>query len=370
MKVAFFIGSLNRGGAETLVLDTFRMHGVLPFECILFYRNEGDLSDDFRATGVPMFRIKPQGFKLVYFHQLRRILKRERVDILHAQTLLNAFLSLFCVCFSSVKLVASFHGFYSSIRDRFFTHFVMWFADASLFVSSYEREWYLRQTLVSSQRKFYVVPNGIDFSKLTRQYPCPSFLERTELSSSGQKINLAMVGSFVEGRSQLFLCKCIKRLLDDGCVDFQFYFIGRRSAAEPERFDECLRFCEENGLLDVVHFLGARSDVPAILQHIDGFVYATNHDSFGIAVVEAMAAGLPVVVNDWEVMKEISCDGKYACLYKTRDIDDCVERLKGLLMDLPQYKYKARLNASFVREKYSIENHIQNLYSLYQRVVS
>ena len=50
MKVAFFIGSLNRGGTETLVLDTFRRKEVLPYECILIYRSEGELSE--AANGI------------------------------------------------------------------------------------------------------------------------------------------------------------------------------------------------------------------------------------------------------------------------------------------------------------------------------
>ena len=87
MKVAFFIGSLNRGGAEILVLDTLRKRNTAPFESILIYRNDGDLSDEYRATGVPMFRIKPTGTKLGYVPRLRRLLKKEKVDILHTQTL-------------------------------------------------------------------------------------------------------------------------------------------------------------------------------------------------------------------------------------------------------------------------------------------
>ena len=68
--------------------------------------------------------------------------------------------------------------------------------------------------------------------------------------------------------------------------------------------DFVLKYCEDNNL-DNVYFLGGRGDVPALLKVMDGFVYSSVHDTFGIAVVEAMAAGLPVVVNDYEVMKEV-----------------------------------------------------------------
>ena len=113
-------------------------------------------------------------------------------------------------------------------------------------------------------------------------------------------------------------------------------------------------------------FLGGRSDVPAVLQNVDAFVYSTNDDTFGIAVVEAMATGLPVIVNDWEVMKEVTENGNLAYLYKTKDIEDCVERLGQLVNNLANYKQVARMNAKIVRERYSIEAHIQNLSHIYK----
>ena len=73
MKVAYFIGGLNRGGTETLVLDSFRKNRSAPFESILVYRNDGELSESYCATGVPMFRIKPKGLKLAYIPQIRKL---------------------------------------------------------------------------------------------------------------------------------------------------------------------------------------------------------------------------------------------------------------------------------------------------------
>lgn len=365
MKVAYFIGSLNRGGTETLVLDTFRKRCLAPFDSILLYRNEGDLSEDYRATGVPMFRIKPGRLKIGYVTRLRRLLKREGVDVLHTQTLRNALLGVFCTCFSKIKLVASFHGFITYSSNRLIAPFVMLGADSTVFVSEYEREWYLKHVLFTCEKRSHVVYNGIDFSKFDGDYPAPAFLDYDSNGSTGI-VRMAMVGNFVRGRSQHFLCEVMKTYRDRGGERIRLYFIGRQSPSEPERYEDCLRFCRENGLLDSsVFFLGGRSDVPAILQHVDAFVYSSDYDTFGIAVVEAMASGLPVLVNDWAVMKEITDHGSLAALYGTRDVEDCLSKLNDLMGHLKERKAMAKKVAGIVRRRFSIENHIDNLNKVY-----
>ena len=305
IKVAYFIGSLNRGGTETLVLDSFRKRDIAPFESILVYRNEGELSDAYSATGVPMFRVKPKGLKWGYIHKIRKLLKQEGVDVLHTQTLLNALLGIFCTCFSQVKLVASFHGFRYSFTERVKTHIVMWFADASIFVSKYVRDWYIKHTFFVPRNRCHLVYNGIDFSKFDQKYAVPDFL-MNKGSDTLSCINLVMVGNFVKGRSQSFVCEVVNALAERGVEGIRLFFIGKRVASAPERFDNCLKYCRNRGLLDRnVFFLGGRDDVPAILQYADIFIYSSEHDTFGIAVVEAMAVGLPVVVNDWDVIKEM-----------------------------------------------------------------
>lgn len=369
MKVAFFIGSLNRGGTESLVLDTLRKKDCVVYEPILIYRSEGELSDAYRETGVPMFRINSQGSKLGYIHKLRRLLREEKVNILHTQTHLNAFFGVFCTCFSGVRLVATFHGFTPTFIDKVFTQFALWYADASVFVSKYVLDWYLKHTFFTSRKRCHVVYNGIDFSKFDQNYQIPDFLEDVAAASL-ETVKMAMVGNFTSGRSQLFLCQALKTLNDRGTCNFKFFFVGRKSNAEPEVYDNCVNYCRVNGLLDTsVFFVGGRSDVPAILQYVDAFVYSTNRDTFGIAVIEAVASGLPTIVNDWGAMKEVTENGKFAVLYKTLDVNDCANKMEEMIVNIEKRKETARYNAEVVKQRFSIDNHIRNLCDVYKKVV-
>ena len=102
---------------------------------------------------------------------------------------------------------------------------------------------------------------------------------------------------------------------------------------------------------------------------MDAFVYSTEHDTFGIAVVEAMAAGIPVFVNDWGVMREISEDGKYAKLYESKNEQDLLSKFLLFYNNKESYKTYAKDTVLRVRSLYSIEKHLDNLSCIYTKLL-
>lgn len=360
MKVAFFLGSLKRGGAESLVLDICRRRDSVPFDFCCLYRKEDDYSDAFKASGAELVQVKRTGSLFNYMRKLRKAVLGHKIDIIHAQTPSNALVSLLALLFTPVKIVTTFHGFSFSDAPKWYWKVVYGCSRRIICVSEFEKQHYEKKWKLPVNNKIRVVYNGIDFSKLDS--PEPDLEHPVHLDET--KLNMIMVGSFIEGRSQLFVCQVMNRLSQMN-VPFDMYFVGRRDDAEYWRYDDCVSFCEQNNLMDKVHFLGNRTDVPYLLRQMDLFLYASEHDTFGIAVIEALASGLPVLVNDWDVMKEITCDGQYAALYRTDDVEDCVAKV-GLFMD---NKLDLDLNSieikKAVRERYSIERHIHELNDLY-----
>ncbi len=73
MKIAYFVGSLNRGGAETLLADIFSRGETLPFEAVCIYRMEGNMSEAFHCTAVPMLRLPRKHSWLMYGVRIRRL---------------------------------------------------------------------------------------------------------------------------------------------------------------------------------------------------------------------------------------------------------------------------------------------------------
>lgn len=358
MKVAYLLGSLNRGGAETLLLDVFRNADKARYDFIGIHRHGGAYENDFYVTGQTMCHLQPKRLGLIrYLIKLRHILKNENVTIAHAQMAIDAIYAKLATWGLHIKVVLTFHGFdigagwLTKLRNRL----AIRCADKMCFVSEYEKQYYEQRYPIGN--KGAVVYNGIDFDKVEQ---C---IMHNAQCTENYGVKLCCVGSFGAGRSQMVICKALKVLKDRG-VELDFFFIGGRRSSEPNVYDECFDYCQEHHLTNV-HFMGTRNDVYTLERMMDGFVYSTVHDTFGIAVVEAMAAGLPVIVNDWAVMKEITKNGQWATLFKTENAEDCADKIEDLLNHLEECKTQAQIVAKEVRKEYSIEKHIARLEQIY-----
>ena len=396
MRIAYLFGSLNRGGMETLLLDVFHNARKNHLDAIGIYRKTGMLETDFVGSGVVMFKLPVQRILIIYLFRLRMLLRKNNVEVVHAQQPVDALYALIACFGTGIKVTLTFHGydFNENKSGNRINRFIIKRTDSNIFVSNSQQSYYQEKYHLNTAKQ-QVVYNGISFDKLENISIHQKIFYQQRLSD--QKIDKAVstldqivdnkisflhkelkmpslthlfgsVGNFISGRDQQTICRFLS-LLNEQKVDFHFVFIGKRIDSSPGYYDDCVEYCKTNGLSKKVSFLGVRNDVPLILNELDAFIYSTNHDTFGIAVVEAMAVGIPVFVNDWTVMSEITENGKYATLYKSRDENDLLREFMLFLQNKEYYHAKAIEAAGFVREKYSIEKHIEALKKVYDIVV-
>ena len=377
MKIAYLLGSLNRGGTETLLLDVFRNASANQLDAIAIYRKSGVLESDFVSSTVQLYKLPFQKNVFNYFFRLRRILQDQNIKLVHAQQPLDALLAWIATTGLDVKIILTLHGYdlQEGRLGKLILSFILKRTDTNIYVSNAQRAYY-QQKYRLDENKQRVVYNGISFKKfdgvksatthsMTSSHTMSKEdILRDELKLTPDTMLFGTVGNFLPGRDQLTICKFL-RLLKTEDVSFHFVFVGKKVDNSADLYDGCVNYCRQNNLLENVSFLGSRDDVPDILSQLDAFVYATDHDTFGIGVVEAMAVGIPVFVNDWQVMSEITDSGKYATLYKTKDEQDLLRHFLLFLQDRTDFMTKAANASSFVRHKYSIEKHIERLKKIY-----
>jgi len=377
MKIAYLLGSLNRGGTETLLLDVFRNATANKLDAIAVYRKSGMFEQDFLASGILMTKLPFRKNLFSYFIRLRKVMITNNITVVHAQQPLDALLAWIAIRGLDIKVLLTLHGY--DLQERKLGHLILSFilkrTDTNIYVSNAQREYYQKKYRLD-ENKQGVVYNGISFDKFdkTKSASTHSITSshtkskentlRRELKLTLDTMLFGAVGNFNEVRDQLTICRFLELLKKEN-IPFHFVFVGKRVDNSAALYDDCVNYCRQNNLLENVSFLGSREDVPDILQQLDAFIYATDHDTFGIGVVEAMAVGVPVFVNDWEVMTEITEAGKYATIYKTKDESDLLRLFLLFLQDKTDFLTKAKEASTFVREKYSIEKHIENLKQVY-----
>jgi glycosyltransferase involved in cell wall biosynthesis len=123
------------------------------------------------------------------------------------------------------------------------------------------------------------------------------------------------------------------------------------------------------GITSTVDFLGFVSDIPDRMKRAAILLATTPADGFGLSVVEAMAAELPVVAAGDGAHVEL-LRGLDAQLYEARDASSCAQTLEHLAGDEERRRAAAAEGRRRYLDHYTIERHVDRLLTLYEEVVA
>lgn len=364
MKVAYVLGNLNRGGAEVLLLDLFKNYDEKHNELILIHRKKGRLEEEFIATGLPIYYI-PVHSLFFYLVQLRKVILSENVSIVHTNQSLDTILIKIAILFTKVKLIQSVHSFDTGVclKMKLRRLFALNIVNKNIFVSKTQLDYY--KSHYCMHRDAVVIYNGLDTQKFNKDF-FKTF--RHDLQLGDSVLLMGTVGNFSSGRDQLTICRFLNEL-NILNIDFCFCFIGGKVNSLSDYYDECVHYVNNKNLASKVHFLGVRDDVPTLLSSLDLYIYSSEHDTFGISVVEAMISKIQVMVNDWMVMREITDEGKLAILYKTKDIEDMVTKFLLFINNREKYTSQLEQISQFVSDKYGMKSYSAKLTEVYDTIL-
>lgn len=129
------------------------------------------------------------------------------------------------------------------------------------------------------------------------------------------------------------------------------------------------RQARQLGIESAVRFLGSVRDVESVYAASDAFVFPSLYEPFGIAPLEALACGLPVVITQNCGVSEVLTDGREGCvLARPDDIERGAAFLRTLARD-PALQAAYRARARQTAETLDIEKNIDCVLALYQRLV-
>lgn len=119
---------------------------------------------------------------------------------------------------------------------------------------------------------------------------------------------------------------------------------------ERSRTEDLVR---ERGLKDSVCFLGKQDSFVKVLQRTDLFVMPSENESFGLAALEALSCGVPVIASNAEGIPEVVRHGEVGFLSDVGDVDDMAQNALRLLQDQSLYQSFSKAARALVVENYA-----------------
>ncbi len=367
MRVLHLLDTINRGGAEMQALDVCRNARKFGIELTFVTAQGGAMEKDFlasRAEFIKLSRRLPIDLSLVL--KLRKIVKDKGIEIVQSYQAVDALHLYLATLNLPVKQVLSFQGFISDGKNRQTLRFLIPRMDANICVSKGLQRWVEENDELDTSRNFHIIFNGADPARLV---PSGKSL-RKELGLDKDALLFGMIGNFYQDRrkDQMTLCESLPAVFAE-IGNARCIFAGKVEAGAEEKFQACADFCVSNGIAEKVYFLGARADVPDILDALDLFVFSSLHEGLPVAVSEAMLGGVPMIVSDIEPLIEATGGGKYAEVFPVQNAEILSEKILKLLKDEDLRETLAVRAFEFAAENLSIKAHLRELEKLYNSIL-
>ncbi|MGQ0762652.1 MAG: glycosyltransferase family 4 protein [Acidobacteriota bacterium] len=213
----------------------------------------------------------------------------------------------------------------------------------------------------------FTIHNGIELQKFD---PTRSRREqiRRSLGVDAQALLIAIVGQLTPRKGQLELVRAFARV-SRNFSEARLLIIGDAIFNSDRDYCELIhRETQEFGLSNRIQFLGARDDVPELLQAFDLSVVNSRAEPFGLTVVEAMASGTCVLATAVDGIQEIVEHGQTGWFVPPGDHDELVAALGTLLGDSTLRLRLATKALDEVHQRFSADRLIHQFEVLYREV--
>lgn len=366
-KLLIALTSLCAEGTPVLVLEMCKWwlaSGIQP-QVVTFNLTPDDLASEFQEIGIPIICLDlPQKGYVRYGQMLRKfntICRQFQPDAVLSMPLGWHTFIAYGARLAGVRQIAAHVGNYPPHwTGRAFSKFRL--------LIQLGRP--VTNTLIccSNYIKDGVIEHfGIDKSEtLTIYNGCPvDQLRRTNtLTYQSKSVSPLMIGMVarLEGHKDQPTLIRAARLLKDQEIDFQVQLIG-----EGSRRAEYEALIRAEGVEDCVHLLGMRRDIPQLLNQLDIFVFLAKPDEgLGVALVEAMAARVPVVATSVGACLEVLDGGSLGLLVPS----NAPQQLAEAIIQLQSHPEETKLRTQLAYEKVSREFTIEKMAMDYARCLN
>lgn len=305
-NIAEFIFAMDDGGAETLVKDYALMLDKNKFNlvCIVVRQRyntaNSKVLEEHGIRIIPIYKSNQVFSRIVQkFNQwwypafrLKRILKKEKIEVLHAHLYVLKYISQIRQSIRNVRLIYTCHN----IPERFLggingASARKLLRDNDMKIIALHDDMCKEIDAILDIDSTLVIENGIDFKRF-KDVQTDKKEIRKMFGIPLDAFVVGHVGRFVDQKNHSFLIK----IFDELCRRREDAFLLLVGAGEL--LNQTVQDIENLGLQNRYLILSHRSDIPELMKAMDVFVFPSKFEGLGIVLVEAQVSGLKCVVSD------------------------------------------------------------------------
>ena len=358
-RILYVITELDVGGAEKALFELATRLDREIYEpeaaCLM---GEGPLAESLRERGVPVHLLDARGkWDLRVVWRLRRLMAG--FDVVHSFLFhANMAARLAALGAGVGAVVASARvAERSRPRRRALERWTHRLVDVEVCVSNGVRDYLGAGGF--PRDKLAVIPNGVDIERFASRDPA----FKAKLGIGPDTPLVATIGRLHEQKGMTYFLRAAASVRHSR-PDCHFLLVGHGPLE-----DELRAQAREFHIADHVTFLGFCDDIPSVLAATDVFVLASLWEGMPNAVLEAMAAGIPVVATRVEGTLDIIEDGETGVLVMPKDIPALVSSILRLLGDPARARRLGEAAQAHVRAHFLLDAMVHRHEELYARLL-
>lgn len=360
MKIVHVATTISRGGAENhlyeLILHQLKQgHTVI----VAYLKGDGYWAELFEKKGVQVVNLNMKRYGDPWpILGLKKTIEHVQADVVHSHLRpAELYTRLALLGMQSVEMVISKHNDVPFMQVPLSSWIERWTtrrAKRIICISEAVRHYMIEKTGIPSDR-LVTVRYGLEPERYIEVGDRDVNNQRRSWGDCGGTYLVGAVARMVPQKRLDLLLEGYARFLDkSGGHASRLVLVGEGPLEENLR-----RRAEELEIIHRIEWEGYRKDIPVVMRSLDVLVLTSQFEGFGLVLLEAMAASLPVVASRISAIPEVVEDGRSGRLFSFGDVETLADHLEFFSNSKNRKKYGqrglGRLNQLFTPERMAAE---------------
>ena len=338
-------------------------------------------ANNIQPTCIPQMKraISPKDDWAAY-NKLKKLIKEFKPDIVHTHAAKSGALGRLAAKHSNVPVIVHtfhghvFHSYFNSLKTNFFIRterYLGGLSDAIVAISDVQKKELSGDFRIAAAEKFRVIPLGLDLDNFTIDREAKRNKFRTEFGLDNDTVAIGIIGRLVPVKNHSLFLTALKYVLNNSSAKVKAFIIGdgeSRASIEKLATSLDIKFSQhtDKEYPGPLIFTSWRTDVDTICAGLDIIALTSLNEGTPVSLIEAQAAGKPIVSTRVGGIADVVLENKTALLSDIADEKQYCSNLLHMVNDISMRHKFSNAGQEYVLNKFGYQRLVADMDSLYR----